>query len=164
LADFQALKADALNFVGDGLISFLGLIAIGWRARAPFLQGVFLGLLGLGILATTAYRVLVLNQPEADLMEVFGLMALAVNVAAALVLLPHRHGDANVRAVWLFSRNDALGNIAVVIAAGLVAWPDWWSLSRGCSSTHPGRSRVTPAATFGKRVNCRLRRRLTGRL
>jgi Co/Zn/Cd efflux system component len=79
-------------------------------------------LLGLSVLVTTAYRVLVLNQPKADLMGVFRLVALAVNLAAALVLLPHRHGDTNIRAVWLFSRNDALGNIAVVIATGHVAW------------------------------------------
>jgi Co/Zn/Cd efflux system component len=49
-------------------------------------------------------------------------IALAVNVAAAVVLIPHRAGDANVRAIWLFSRNDAIGNVAVVIAAGVVAW------------------------------------------
>jgi Co/Zn/Cd efflux system component/copper chaperone CopZ len=126
LAGSQALKADALDFLGDGLITFLGFLAIGWslawRARSALLQGVFLGVLGLGVLASTAYRVLVLNQPEAELMGAFGLVALAVNVAAALVLAPHRRGDANVRAVWLFSRNDALGNIAVVIAAALVAW------------------------------------------
>ena len=50
------------------------------------------------------------------------MISLLVNVGAALVLLPHRSGDANVRAVWLFSRNDAIGNLAVVVAAGLVAW------------------------------------------
>ena len=55
-------------------------------------------------------------------MGAIALVALAVNVAAALVLIPHRAGDANVRAVWLFSRNDALGNAAVVAAAGLVSW------------------------------------------
>ena len=126
LAGSQALKADALDFLGDGLITFLGLLAIGWslawRARAALIQGVFLGVLGLGVLAATAYRVLVLNQPEAELMGIFGAIALAVNLAAAAVLIPHRRGDANVRAVWLFSRNDALGNLAVVIAAGLVWW------------------------------------------
>jgi Co/Zn/Cd efflux system component/copper chaperone CopZ len=126
IAGSQALKADALDFLGDGLISFLGLIAIGWglaaRAKAALLQGIFLGLLGLGVLAMTAYRVLVLHQPEAELMGILGLIALGVNVAAAIILLPHRHGDANMKAVWLFSRNDALGNLAVVIAAGLVAW------------------------------------------
>jgi Co/Zn/Cd efflux system component len=62
-------------------------------------------------------------------MGVFGIVALAVNLGAAALLLPHRTGDANVRAVWLFSRNDAIGNAAVVAAAGLVAltgtrWPD----------------------------------------
>ena len=133
IAGSQALKADALDFLGDGLITFLGLLAIGWslawRARSALLQGLFLGALGVGVLANTAYRVLVMSQPEAELMGLFGLVALAVNVAAALVLIPHRTGDANMRAVWLFSRNDAIGNAAVVVAAGLVwwtatAWPD----------------------------------------
>jgi Co/Zn/Cd efflux system component/copper chaperone CopZ len=126
IAGSQALKADALDFLGDGLISFLGLVAVGWglaaRAKAALLQGIFLGLLGIGVLVVTAYRVLVLQQPEAELMGILGLIALGVNVAAAVILLPHRHGDANMRAVWLFSRNDAIGNLAVVIAAGLVAW------------------------------------------
>lgn len=126
LAGSQALKADALDFIGDGLISWLGLIAIGWglaaRAKAALLQGVFLGLLGIGVFATTVYRVFVLHTPEAELMGAFGAVALLVNVLAAVVLIPHRSGDANVRAVWLFSRNDAIGNLAVVVAAGLVAW------------------------------------------
>ncbi|WP_293382062.1 cation transporter [Phenylobacterium sp. SCN 70-31] len=133
VARSQALEADALDFMGDGLITFLGLLAIGWslvwRARSALIQGLFLAALGVGVLLNTAYRVLVLNQPEAELMGVFGIIALVANVAAALILIPHRAGDANVRAVWLFSRNDALGNLAVVIAAGLVfwtktAWPD----------------------------------------
>lgn len=133
LAGSQALKADALDFLGDGLISFLGLLAIGWslawRARSALIQGIFLGLLGLGVLVATGYRVLVLNQPDSELMGMFGAIALVVNVAAAAVLIPHRTGDANARAVWLFSRNDAIGNAAVVVAAGLVwwtgtAWPD----------------------------------------
>jgi Co/Zn/Cd efflux system component/copper chaperone CopZ len=126
LAGSQALKADALDFLGDGLITFLGLMAVGWslawRARSALIQGLFLGALGLGVLAATAYRVFVLNTPEPALMGIFGAIALAVNVGAAFVLLPHRSGDANVRAVWLFSRNDAIGNLAVVIAAGFVAW------------------------------------------
>jgi Co/Zn/Cd efflux system component len=126
VAGSQSLKADALDFIGDGLISLLGLIAVGWglaaRAKAALLQGIFLGALGVGVLAATAYRVFFLQQPEAQLMGIFGSIGLAVNIIAAVVLLPHRHGDANVRAIWLFSRNDAIGNIAVVIAAGLVAW------------------------------------------
>ena len=126
LAGSQALKADALDFLGDGLITFLGLLAIGWsllwRARSALIQGLFLGLLGLGVVASTIYRMIVQLPPEAELMGLFGIVALVVNVLAAAVLIPHLTGDANVRAVWLFSRNDAIGNAAVVVAAGLVAW------------------------------------------
>lgn len=126
LAGSQALKADALDFLGDGLITFLGLLAIGWsllwRARSALIQGLFLGLLGLGVVASTIYRMIVQLPPEAELMGLFGIVALVVNVLAAAVLIPHRTGDANVRAVWLFSRNDAIGNAAVVVAAGLVTW------------------------------------------
>lgn len=133
LSGSQALQADALDFVSDGLISFLGLIAVGWglaaRAKAALLQGVFLGLLGLGVIGSTLYRVFVEHEPETLLMGGFAVVAFIVNVAAALVLLPHRKGDANMRAVWLFSRNDAIGNLAVVVAAVLVwalssSWPD----------------------------------------
>ncbi|MDV7141578.1 cation transporter [Tropicimonas sp. TH_r6] len=133
LAGSQALKADALDFLGDGLITFLGVLAIGWsllwRARSALIQGLFLGGLGVAVVASTFWRIFAQQPVEADLMGSFALIALGVNVAAALVLVPHRAGDANVRAVWLFSRNDAIGNAAVVVAAVLVAltetvWPD----------------------------------------
>jgi cation diffusion facilitator family transporter len=133
LAGSQGLKADALDFLGDGTITLLGLLAIGWgaawRARAALVQGIFLAVMGVGVLAGTVYRVFVLQLPEAELMGVFGIGALVVNVICAVILLKHRTGDANVQAVWLFSRNDALGNLAVVVAAALVwltttPWPD----------------------------------------
>lgn len=133
LVGSQALKADALDFVGDGLITLLGLIAIGWtvgwRARVALLQGAFLGVLGLGVLGNTVYRVFVPQVPAATAMGVLALGALLANLAAAAVLIPYRAGDATVRAVWLFSRNDAIGNLAALAAAGLVAalghpWPD----------------------------------------
>ena len=126
LSGSQALQADALDFVGDGLISFLGLIAVGWglaaRAKAALLQGVFLALLGLGVVGSTLYRVFVEYEPQTLLMGGFAIVAFIVNVLAAVVLIPHRKGDANMRAVWLFSRNDAIGNLAVVAAAALVWW------------------------------------------
>jgi len=126
IAGSQALKADALDFLGDGSISLLGLLALtwtsGWRARSALLQGWFLALLGAGVLANTAYRIVYLQTPEPELMGALGFVALVINIAAALVLLPHRGGDANARAVWLFSRNDAIGNASVVAAAGLVWW------------------------------------------
>ena len=126
LAGSQAVKADALDFIGDGLITFLGLLAIGWtvawRARSALIQGIFLGILSLIVLATTLWRIFTQTVPDATLMGVFGIVALVVNVLAVLPLMRFRKGDANMRAVWLFSRNDAIGNAAVVVAAGLVAW------------------------------------------
>ncbi len=122
----QAVKADALDFIGDGAITFLGLLAIGWslawRARSALIQGIFLGLLGLGVLGTTIIRAFEPTPPDATLMGILGLIALVINVISVLPLLKFRKGDANMRAVWLFSRNDAIGNAAVVVAAGLVAW------------------------------------------
>jgi Co/Zn/Cd efflux system component len=126
LAGSQALKADALDFLGDGAITLLGLVAIGWSARAraqsALLQGSFLAILGVAVLANTGYRLFFTQMPSAELMGAMGAIALVINVVSALVLLPHRSGDANMRAVWLFSRNDAIGNFAVVVSAGLVAW------------------------------------------
>ena len=133
IAGSQAVKADALDFIGDGAITFLGLLAIGWslawRAQSALIQGFFLGLLGLAVLGTTIIRAFEPTTPDAALMGLLGLIALVVNVVSVLPLLRFRKGDANMRAVWLFSRNDAIGNAAVVIAAGLVvwlgsAWPD----------------------------------------
>jgi len=122
----QALQADALDFLGDGSSTLVALLAtlwsVIWRARSALLQGVFLAVLGIGVLVTTAVRIASAEAPDYEVMGAFGVIALAVNVAAALVLLPHRAGDSSVRAVWLFSRNDAIGNAAVVVAAGLVGW------------------------------------------
>ncbi|MDX1781409.1 MAG: cation transporter [Thalassovita sp.] len=126
IAGSQALKADALDFVGDGLITLLAVIATAWRpawrARTALIQGGFLALMGLGVIGNTAVKVFTGAPIEAGIMGAMGMIALAVNVAAALVLMPHRKGDANLRAVWLFSRNDAIGNAAIVVAALAVAW------------------------------------------
>ncbi len=134
LADSQALKADSLDFLGDGSITFVGLLALAWaastRAKVALTQGIFLALLGLWVLGMAAWRAMNAVPPEAELMGGIGIAALAVNVTAALVLARFREGgDAQARAIWLFSRNDAINNVAVIIAAGLVywlqsAWPD----------------------------------------
>ena len=127
LARSQALKADALDFLGDGSITLVGLFALAWaehtRARVALTQGCFLAALGLGVIGAAIWRSMNATAPEADIMGGLGVAGLLVNVSAALALMRFREGgDANARAIWLFSRNDALANIAVIIAAGLVAW------------------------------------------
>jgi Co/Zn/Cd efflux system component len=129
----MALQADALDFLADSATYALSLWVIArpprWRANAALLKGVSLGVLGAWVLAHTLWRVLSPGPPEAIVMGGIGVLALCANLASVLLLLRFRDGDANVRSVWLCSRNDAIGNIAVVIAAGGVfatgtGWPD----------------------------------------
>ena len=128
LADSQALKADALDFIGDGSITLIGILALAWsartRARVALTQGLFLGALGLGVIGLAVWRSLNAVAPEAGLMGGIAAAALVVNIAAALVLMRFREGDAHVSAIWLFSRNDAIANVGVIIAAVLVAWTE----------------------------------------
>ena len=132
-AGSQALKADALDFLADTATYAISLFVIGmpliWRARAALFKGVSLGVMGLWVLASTAYHLFVLGIPQAEVMGAIGFLALAANLTSVLLLLKYRDGDANVRSVWLCSRNDAIGNIAVVLAASGVwatstPWPD----------------------------------------
>lgn len=126
VSNSQALKADSLDFLGDGSITLVGLLALAWspssRAKVALFQGLFLAFLGVGVIGFALWRALNAVPPEAELMGGIGIAALLVNVTAALVLSRFREGDANVRSIWLFSRNDALANVAVIIAAVLVAW------------------------------------------
>jgi len=133
LAGSQALQADALDFLGDTLTYGMSLAVIGaslrTRATAALVKGVSLTLMGLWVFGATAYSLLVLGVPRAEIMGGIGLMALAANVTSVLLLMRYKDGDSNVRSVWLCSRNDAIGNVAVRIAAFGVwgtstAWPD----------------------------------------
>jgi len=133
LAGSQALQADALDFLGDSVTYAISLFVIGmplmWRARAALFKGISLGLMGLWVLGSTLYHVLILGVPQAEIMGAIGLLAFTANIVSVLLLMKYRDGDANVRSVWLCSRNDAIGNLAVVVAASGVwatntAWPD----------------------------------------
>ena len=128
-----SVQSDVLDFLGDALATGSGLLLAGrsrsTRAKASLWQGIALGALGVYVLISAIYRAYIGVLPEALGMSVYGILGLAVNLGSALLLLKHRSGDANVRAVWLYSRNDAIGNIAVLCAAGLVVllgqrWPD----------------------------------------
>jgi Co/Zn/Cd efflux system component len=129
----MALQADALDFLGDSATYALSLFVLAkpprWRTNAALFKGATLAVLGLWVLGSTVWRVFVTGVPEAMIMGSVGMMALAANIASVLILLRFRDGDANVRSVWLCSRNDAIGNVAVVLAATGVfatgtAWPD----------------------------------------
>ena len=133
LAGSQALQADALDFAADAATYGISLAVIGAavkvRARAAFAKGLSLTLMGLWVVGSTAYHVLVLGVPRAEIMGVVGFLALVANVASVLILARYKDGDANVRSVWLCSRNDAIGNVAVMIAAlgvwgTATKWPD----------------------------------------
>lgn len=132
-AHSAALKADALDFLGDAANYAISLgvagMALKWRARAALLKGASLFLLGLWVLGSTVWIALAGTLPQAETMGAIGVLALLANFACAVMLWRHREGDANRRSVWICSRNDAIGNIAVVAAALGVfgtgtAWPD----------------------------------------
>jgi len=128
-----ALQADALDFLGDAATYAitLALLAapIRWRAAAAFAKAASLGVFGIWILSSAVVNGLSPIAPAAQIMGGVGLAALLANVVSAILLFHFRDGDANLRSVWLCSRNDALGNVAVIAAAGSVfatttAWPD----------------------------------------
>lgn len=132
-ADSKALQADALDFLGDATTYGLSLYVIGMsiaaRSRAAMLKGASLLLMGLWVFGSTFYAFWTDTLPVAKLMGGIGFMALAANLASVLLLANFKDGDANVRSVWLCSRNDAIGNVAVMLAAVAVwvlgsRWPD----------------------------------------
>lgn len=132
-ADSRALQADALDFLGDAAnyaisLSVAGL-ALTWRARAALAKGLTMFAFGMWVLGSATWGLVVGTNPEPAMMGAVGIAALLVNVVVALLLYRYRTGDANMRSVWICSRNDAIGNLAVLAAAlGVLgtgsAWPD----------------------------------------
>jgi Co/Zn/Cd efflux system component len=128
-----SLLADAVDFAGDALNYAVSLAvlasALAWRARAAILKAVSMMGFGLYVLGAAVWAVWHGEVPQAMTMGVVALLALVANVAVAWMLYAFREGDANMRSVWLCSRNDAIGNLAVFMAALGVfgtgsAWPD----------------------------------------
>lgn len=128
-----SLLADAVDFFGDAANYALSLAVLGmglaWRARAAWVKGASMGAFGLFVLGRAAFVAMGDEVPEPLTMGLVGALALAANVGVAALLYAWREGDANMRSVWLCSRNDAIGNLAVMAAALGVfgsgtAWPD----------------------------------------
>jgi Co/Zn/Cd efflux system component len=132
-AGSAALQADALDFFGDAANYAISLgvagMALTWRARAAAAKGSTLIVFALWVLASTAWHTFYGTLPRAEVMGVVGIAALVANGGVALMLYRFRTGDANMRSVWVCSRNDAVGNAAVLLAALGVfgtgaGWPD----------------------------------------
>jgi cation diffusion facilitator family transporter len=121
-----ALLADSLDMLADALIYALGLFALGrarhWRARAALTSGVFQLLLGLGVAAEAIWKTVANGLPDAATMGLFGVIALLANTLCFLLLARFRGGDINLRATWICTRNDMIGNVGVLLAAALVTW------------------------------------------
>ncbi|NQD38269.1 cation transporter [Permianibacter sp. IMCC34836] len=126
LAGSTALMADSLDMFADAAVYGVSLYAVGHslqlKARAAVLNGSLQWLLGLLILVEVGRRSWLGTAPEPVAMTVLGLLALLVNTTCFLLLTRFRKGDINLRATWICSRNDMIGNVGVVLAAGLVAW------------------------------------------
>ena len=129
----SALAADAADFLGDSAnyALSLGAIALGgaWVSRVALMKGGAMSLYGIGVLAYAGWRAWLGVPPEALTMGAIGLLALLVNTGVALMLYRYRNGDANMRSVWLCTRNDVIANFAVIAAAAGVfgsgtVWPD----------------------------------------
>lgn len=132
-ADSRALQADALDFLGDAANYAISLgvagMALAWRARAALVKAATMLAFGLWVIGSTAWAFVNGSAPHAETMGIVGALALAANVVVAILLFRYRTGDANMRSVWLCSRNDAIGNLAVLAAALGVfgtgqGWPD----------------------------------------
>lgn len=133
-AGSASLLADSLDFLGDagnyGISLFVLGMALHWRARASLLKAASMAAFGLWVAGTTIAHALSGTVPEAPIMGLIGALALAANLGVALLLYRWRDGDSNMRSVWICTRNDAIGNVAVLAAALGVfgsgsGWPDY---------------------------------------
>lgn len=117
----KALQADALDFLGDAANYAISLgvagLALGWRARAALVKGATIFGFGLYVLLSALWALSRGTVPHAEVMGAVGFVALLANGGVALMLYRFRSGDANMRSVWICSRNDAIGNVAVLLAA-----------------------------------------------
>jgi cation diffusion facilitator family transporter len=133
LAHSTALLADSLDMFGDSLVYGFSLYVLWrsaeWKAMAAVVKGVIMALFGAGVLIEAVYKIAAGVTPAAETMGIIGLLVLIGNGVCFLLLFRHRSDDLNMRSTWLCSRNDIIANIAVLIAAGGVAyfrsiWPD----------------------------------------
>ena len=134
IAQSTGLLADGLDMFADAAVYGLALAAVGGAAhkklRTAHLSGWLQLILGVGILLEVARRIWVGAEPQPPVMMGIALLALAANLMCVVLLARHRNGEAHMKASWIFTANDAIANVGVLIAGVLVswlgtAWPDW---------------------------------------
>jgi Co/Zn/Cd efflux system component len=132
-AGSASLQADALDFLGDAANYAISLLVVGmalrYRASAALAKGATMGVFGLWVIATVIWHAVHGTLPSAVTMGAVGLAAFAADAASVALLWAYRAGDANMRSAWICTRNDAAGNLAVLLAAAGVfgtgtGWPD----------------------------------------
>ena len=133
VAGSASLQADALDFLSDAGNYIISLVVLNmaprYRALAALTKGLAMGGFGLWVIGAVVWHALMGTRPEPITMGVVGFAALAANATCFVLLYAFRDGDANMQSVWLCSRNDVLGNLAVLLAALGVfgtgtGWPD----------------------------------------
>ena len=133
MAHSTALVADSVDMLGDAIVYGFSLSVIQrgtvWKARAAWLKGIIMAAFGIGVLIQVAVKIIHGLTPTVEVMGVIGVLALTANLVCLVLLRRHHDDDINMRSAWVCSRNDVIGNTAVLAAAALVAvtrsaWPD----------------------------------------
>jgi Co/Zn/Cd efflux system component len=167
-AGSASLQADALDFLGDAANYGISLFVVGmslrYRGGAALAKGATMGVFGLWIVAVAVWHLYSGTRPEAVMMGAVGIAALAANAVSFGLLWAYRGGDSNMRSAWICTRNDVLGNLAVLLAAVGVfgtgsGWPDvvvavvmaglaiqgaWLVVRHAVSELTPGNPRHAP--------------------
>jgi len=171
VAGSVSLHADALDFLGDSFNYAISLavfsLALTWRARAAMFKGVTMAVLGLWVIGEVVWQIVSGRVPEPFVMGAVGAAALLANAGVAVMLYRFRSAESNLRSAWICSRNDVLGNLAVLLAAAGVLgtgtlWPDvivatlmaslaiqgsWTVIRQSLGELNDGASRVTRPET-----------------
>jgi len=128
LAESTALIADSFDMFADAVVYGIGLYVVGRaakdKAKAALVSGYFQAVLGLLILIDIVRRVIQGSEPISELIMIMGLIALFANLICLVLIHKHKDGEVHMRASWIFSANDVIANMGVIIGGALVWWLD----------------------------------------
>jgi len=124
LSESTALIADSLDMLADATVYGIGLYAVGKasivKIKAARLSGIFQVILGLLVVLDVLRRLIYGSEPESFLMISVGIVALIANTICLALISKHRDGEVHMRASWIFSKNDVIANLGIIVSGGLV--------------------------------------------